>query len=114
MSHEAVNLTLSPSAQVGTGVTFGANVVVHDNVVIGDGVIVQDGAILGRYDARFEGTDADVEGAPGDPVGDRGQHGRREAVDLQMRRQWPFEPHPCPASLRIGHASPSNLNPGCI
>jgi UDP-2-acetamido-3-amino-2,3-dideoxy-glucuronate N-acetyltransferase len=48
MSIEAVNLTLSPSAQVGRDVTFGANVVVHDNVVIGDGVVVQDGAILGK------------------------------------------------------------------
>jgi UDP-2-acetamido-3-amino-2,3-dideoxy-glucuronate N-acetyltransferase len=48
MSHDAVNLTLSPSAQVGANVTFGANVVVHDGVVIGDDVVVQDGAILGK------------------------------------------------------------------
>lgn len=48
MSHDAVNLTLSPSAVVGADVTFGANVVVHDNVVIGDGVVIQDGAILGK------------------------------------------------------------------
>jgi acetyltransferase-like isoleucine patch superfamily enzyme len=48
MSAQAPNLVLSPTAQVGTGVTFGANVVVHDGVVIGDGVVVQDGAILGK------------------------------------------------------------------
>ena len=48
MSHDAVNLVLSPSAQVGANVTFGANVVVHDNVVIGDGAIIQDGVILGK------------------------------------------------------------------
>jgi acetyltransferase-like isoleucine patch superfamily enzyme len=48
MSHAAVNLVLSPSAQVGAGVTFGANVVVHDNVIIGDGAVIQDGAILGK------------------------------------------------------------------
>jgi UDP-2-acetamido-3-amino-2,3-dideoxy-glucuronate N-acetyltransferase len=41
-------LVLSPTAQVGEGVRFGANVVVHDGVVIGDGVVVQDGAILGK------------------------------------------------------------------
>ena len=39
---------LSPTAQVGEGVRFGAHVVVHDGVVIGDGVVVQDGAILGK------------------------------------------------------------------
>jgi UDP-2-acetamido-3-amino-2,3-dideoxy-glucuronate N-acetyltransferase len=42
------NLTLSPSAQVGSNVTFGANVVVHDGVIIGDDVVIQDGAILGK------------------------------------------------------------------
>ncbi len=41
-------LVLSPTAQVGEGVRFGAHVVVHDGVVIGDGVVVQDGAILGK------------------------------------------------------------------
>jgi len=41
-------LVLSPTAQVGEGVRFGAHVVVHDDVVIGDGVVVQDGAILGK------------------------------------------------------------------
>jgi UDP-2-acetamido-3-amino-2,3-dideoxy-glucuronate N-acetyltransferase len=41
-------LVLSPTAQVGEGVRFGANVVVHEDVVIGDGVVVQDGAILGK------------------------------------------------------------------
>ncbi|HEV7750718.1 MAG TPA: acyltransferase [Baekduia sp.] len=48
MSHDAPNLVLSPTAQVGRDVTFGANVVVHDGVVIGDGVVIQDGAILGK------------------------------------------------------------------
>jgi len=41
-------LVLSPTAQVGAGVTFGAHVVVHDGVVIGDGVVVGDGAVLGK------------------------------------------------------------------
>ena len=41
-------LVLSPTAQVGAGVRFGAHVVVHGDVVIGDGVVVQDGAILGK------------------------------------------------------------------
>jgi UDP-2-acetamido-3-amino-2,3-dideoxy-glucuronate N-acetyltransferase len=41
-------LVLSPTAQVGEGVRFGAHVVVHDGVVIGDGVVIQDGAILGK------------------------------------------------------------------
>jgi len=44
----APGLVLSPTAQVGEGVRFGAHVVVHDDVVIGDGVVVQDGAILGK------------------------------------------------------------------
>jgi UDP-2-acetamido-3-amino-2,3-dideoxy-glucuronate N-acetyltransferase len=44
----APGLVLSPSAQVGEGVRFGAHVVVYDDVVIGDGVVVQDGAILGK------------------------------------------------------------------
>src|SRR4051794_4770417 len=48
MHRDAINLTLSPTAQVGSNVTFGANVVVHDGVVIGDDVVVQDGAILGK------------------------------------------------------------------
>ena len=48
MSHDAPNLVLSPTAQIGRDVVFGANVVVHDGTVIGDGVTVQDGAILGK------------------------------------------------------------------
>jgi UDP-2-acetamido-3-amino-2,3-dideoxy-glucuronate N-acetyltransferase len=48
MSLNGHNLYVSESAQIGTGVTFGANVVVHDGVVIGDGAVVQDGAILGK------------------------------------------------------------------
>ncbi|HEU4977816.1 MAG TPA: acyltransferase [Solirubrobacteraceae bacterium] len=47
-SAAAPGLVLSPSAKVGHGVTFGANVVVHDEVVIGDGVTIQDGAIVGK------------------------------------------------------------------
>src|ERR671930_422911 len=34
MSATAPNLVLSPLAQIGEGVSFGANVVVHDDVVI--------------------------------------------------------------------------------
>jgi UDP-2-acetamido-3-amino-2,3-dideoxy-glucuronate N-acetyltransferase len=51
-------LVLSPTATVGEGVTFGANVVVHDGVVIGDGVVVQDGAVLGKAPRppRFHST----------------------------------------------------------
>jgi acetyltransferase-like isoleucine patch superfamily enzyme len=45
---DAPGLVLSPTAQVGAGVTFGAHVVVHDGVVIGDGVVVGDGAVLGK------------------------------------------------------------------
>lgn len=63
MSHDAANLTLSPSAQVGANVTFGANVVVHDNVIIGDGVVIQDGAILGKQ-PKLAPTSASA------PVGD--------------------------------------------
>jgi UDP-2-acetamido-3-amino-2,3-dideoxy-glucuronate N-acetyltransferase len=48
MASAPVNLTLSPTAQVGSNVTFGANVVVHDGVIIGDDVVVQDGVILGK------------------------------------------------------------------
>lgn len=44
----APGLVLSPSAQIGEGVRFGAHVVVHDGVVIGDGVTVQDAVILGK------------------------------------------------------------------
>lgn len=43
---------LSPSAQVGEGVTFGAHVVVHGDVVIGDGCQIQDHAVLGKPPAR--------------------------------------------------------------
>lgn len=63
MSHDAANLTLSPTAQVGANVTFGANVVVHDNVVIGDDVVIQDGAILGKQ-PKLSPTSASA------PVGD--------------------------------------------
>ena len=61
--HDAPGLLLSPSAQVGSGVTFGAYVVVHDGVVIGDGCRIGDGAVLGtqpRLAARSS--------APRDPL----------------------------------------------
>jgi UDP-2-acetamido-3-amino-2,3-dideoxy-glucuronate N-acetyltransferase len=45
---QAPGLVLSPTASVGSGVTFGAHVVVHDGVEIGDGVLVQDHVILGK------------------------------------------------------------------
>ena len=45
---DAPGLVISPPAQVGAGVTFGAHVVVHDGVVIGDGVAVGDHAVLGK------------------------------------------------------------------
>jgi len=48
MPPSAPNLVLSPTAQIGERVSFGANVVVHDGVVIGDDVVIQDGAILGK------------------------------------------------------------------
>ncbi|MTD45603.1 N-acetyltransferase [Conexibacter sp. W3-3-2] len=49
MDHtDAPGLVLSPTARVGDGVVFGANVVVHDDVIIGDGVRIQDGAVLGK------------------------------------------------------------------
>ena len=44
----APGLVLSPTASVGTGVTFGAHVVVHDGVVIGDGCTLADGAVVGK------------------------------------------------------------------
>ena len=46
--HDAPGLILSPSAQVGSDVTFGAHVVVHDDVVIGDGCTIGDGVVLGK------------------------------------------------------------------
>lgn len=47
-ARSAPGLVLSPSAQVGEGVSFGSHVVVHDGVVLGDGVSVQDGVVLGK------------------------------------------------------------------
>lgn len=46
--NDAPGLILSPTAQVGSDVTFGAYVVVHDGVVIGDGCTIGDGAVLGK------------------------------------------------------------------
>ena len=48
---DAPGLILSPTAQVGSGVTFGAHVVVHDHVIIGDGCTIGDGAVLGKQPA---------------------------------------------------------------
>jgi UDP-2-acetamido-3-amino-2,3-dideoxy-glucuronate N-acetyltransferase len=45
---DAPGLIISATAQVGSGVTFGAHVVVHDGVVIGDGCTIGDGAVLGK------------------------------------------------------------------
>lgn len=44
----APGLVLSPDAEVGTGVRFGAYVVVHGPVVIGDGCTIGDHAVLGK------------------------------------------------------------------
>jgi acetyltransferase-like isoleucine patch superfamily enzyme len=46
--NDASALILSPTAQVGSGVTFGAHVVVHDGVIIGDNCTIGDGAVLGK------------------------------------------------------------------
>jgi acetyltransferase-like isoleucine patch superfamily enzyme len=65
MSMDAHNLVLSPLAQVGEGVTFGANVVVHDDVVIGDGVVVQDNVVLGKMPKLAPtSSSAPVQGQP--------------------------------------------------
>ena len=45
---DAPGLILSPTAQIGSGVTFGAHVVVHDDVIIGDNCTIGDGAVLGK------------------------------------------------------------------
>jgi UDP-2-acetamido-3-amino-2,3-dideoxy-glucuronate N-acetyltransferase len=45
---DAAGLILSPTAEVGSGVTFGAHVVVHDGVIIGDDCTIGDGAVLGK------------------------------------------------------------------
>jgi UDP-2-acetamido-3-amino-2,3-dideoxy-glucuronate N-acetyltransferase len=45
---DAPGLIISPTAQVGSGVTFGAHVVIHDGVVIGEGCTILDGAVLGK------------------------------------------------------------------
>ena len=46
--NDAPGLILSPTAKVGSGVTFGAHVVVHDHVIIGDNCTIGDGAVLGK------------------------------------------------------------------
>jgi acetyltransferase-like isoleucine patch superfamily enzyme len=57
-AHTAPGLVIAPTAQVGRGVTFGANVVVHDGVVIGDGCVIQDAAILGKAPALSKASSA--------------------------------------------------------
>jgi acetyltransferase-like isoleucine patch superfamily enzyme len=51
MHADAPGLVLHPTARIGTGVVFGANVVVHEGTVIGDDVVIQDGVILGKSPA---------------------------------------------------------------
>ena len=46
--HGAPGLILSPTALVGSDVSFGAHVIVYDGVVIGDGCTIGDGAVLGK------------------------------------------------------------------
>ncbi|HZO36335.1 MAG TPA: DapH/DapD/GlmU-related protein [Solirubrobacteraceae bacterium] len=55
---DAPGLVLSPTATVGNGVRFGANVVVGDGVVIGDGVEIQDNVVLGKSPALRRGSAA--------------------------------------------------------
>jgi UDP-2-acetamido-3-amino-2,3-dideoxy-glucuronate N-acetyltransferase len=45
---DAPGLTLAADAQVGVGVSFGANVTVHAGTVIGDGCAIGDNAVLGK------------------------------------------------------------------
>jgi len=45
---DAPGLILSPTAQIGSGVVFGAHVVVHEGVIIGDDCTIGDGAVLGK------------------------------------------------------------------
>ncbi|CAB4880382.1 unannotated protein [freshwater metagenome] len=58
MTLNAPGLVLSPTAQVGAGVHFGAGVIVHDDVRIGDGVVIQDAVILGKGPALRPGSAA--------------------------------------------------------
>ena len=64
----APGLVLSPTASVGEGVTFGANVVVHDDVVIGDGATIMDGAVVGKRSARGSAGDQHLVIGPGAKV----------------------------------------------
>ena len=65
---DAPGLVLSPTATVGSGVSFGAHVVVHDDVVLEDGVTVQDGAVLGKRTARGTAGSAPLVVGPGATV----------------------------------------------
>ncbi len=58
MSDAPQGLILSPTAQVGSGVTFGAYVVVHDGVIIGDNCTIGDGAVLGKGPKLAAGSTA--------------------------------------------------------
>lgn len=63
----APGLVLSPTAVIGEGVRFGANVVVHDGVVIGDGVTIEDGVVLGKGPRLAPGSAAAAAGG-GQPL----------------------------------------------
>lgn len=63
----APGLVLSPTAEIGEGVRFGANVVVHDGVVIGDGVTIEDGVVLGKGPRLAPGSAAAAAGG-GQPL----------------------------------------------
>lgn len=62
---ESPGLVLSPHAQVGDDVRFGAHVVVHGDVVIGDGCTIGDHVVLGKPPAlsarSSTATDAPLE-----------------------------------------------------
>src|SRR6476619_331931 len=62
---DAPGLVLSPTAPVGDGVRFGANVVVGDDVVLGDGVEVQDNVVLGKAPTLRRGSAAGSRGLAG-------------------------------------------------
>ncbi len=70
MHADAPGLVLHPTARLGTGVVFGANVVVHEGTVIGDDVVIQDGVILGKSPALHprSAAAAKAAGAPFEPL----------------------------------------------
>jgi UDP-2-acetamido-3-amino-2,3-dideoxy-glucuronate N-acetyltransferase len=70
MHADAPGLVLHPTARLGTGVVFGANVVVHEGTVIGNDVVIQDGVILGKSPALHprSAAAAKAAGAPFEPL----------------------------------------------